>query len=274
MAAGQLIGAAHQAHRIEPLAIDGHRIAGFEVDLHDLGLGRGRVHRGGHRVHLLGRLHVGILQNSSLDAAAQQVQVDRIGGLLGDGHRNAAALAVGDRFLPAHAPFPGRGQHLEFGSQGANGHIEPNLVVALAGAAVGHGISSHLAGHLHQATGNQGPGQGGGEGVTALIESVGADRGKGELSDERFDQVTHDRLAGTGIEGLAADRLKLIPLAQVRGEGDHLVHTPLLQEVRDADTGVDTAGIGKHHLLGPWRGALCRRRHRCCSCVGASDCPP
>ena len=279
MTAGQFIGPPHQAHRIQPLAIDRHRIAGFELNLHDLGLSRSGVHRDSHRVHLLRRLHVGILENTGLDAAAQQVEVDRIGRLLAHGRRNTAALAVGDRFLAAHPPLPGRGQHLEFGRQGTDGHIEAHLVVALAGAAMGHRIGTHLPGHLHQPPGDQRAGQGGGQRIATLVEGIGADGGEGELGDEGFNQVAHDRLAGAAVEGLAANRLELIALTEVGGEGDHLLHAPFLLEIGDADTGVDAAGIGQHHPAGPGGGAgavgigLGRRRHQCCSWGIASDCP-
>ncbi len=116
---------------------------------------------------------------------------------------------------------------------------------------MGHGIGTHLPGDLHQTPGDQGPGQGRGEGVAPLIEGVGADGGEGEVNDEGLNQVAHNRLAGTGIERLLANRLQLIPLAQVGREGDHLLHAPLIQQIRDADAGVHPAGICQHRPLGP-----------------------
>ena len=196
VAAGQGIGLADQAHRIEAQAVDAHRVALLKADLNDLGLIRRRIHRHGHGVDLLGRLHVGILQGAGFDRAAQQVEVDRIGRFLAHRRGDATALAVGDGLLAAHAPLPRRGEHLEVGGEGADGHIEAHLVVALAGAAVGHRIGAHLAGNLHKSPRDQGPGQGCGEGIAAFIEGVSPDSREGEFGDEGLDQVTHDRLAG------------------------------------------------------------------------------
>ena len=212
MAAGQGIGLADQAHRIEAQAVDAHRIALLKADLNDLGLIRRRIHRHGHGVDLLGRLHVGILQGARFDRAAQQVEVDRIGRFLAHGRRNATALAVGDGLLAAHAPLPRRGEHLEVGGESADGHIEAHLVVALAGAAVGHRIGAHLTGNLNQSPRDQGPGQGCGEGIAAFIEGVSPNSREGEFGDEGLDQVAHDRLAGPRIERLLTNRLQLVAL--------------------------------------------------------------
>jgi hypothetical protein len=48
-------------------------------------------------------------------------------------------VGVVDRVLAGHPPAPDRGEHLEVGGQGPGGHLEADLVVALAGAAVGDG---------------------------------------------------------------------------------------------------------------------------------------
>ena len=56
---------------------------------------------------------------------------------------------------------------------------------------MGHCIGAHLPGNLHQSARNQGPGQGGAEGITALIQGVGPDRWKRKFGDEWFDQITN-----------------------------------------------------------------------------------
>ena len=76
MAAGQGVGAANQADRIEAHAIDRHRIALLKGDLHHLGRIGGGLDRAGHRVDLLGRFHHRILEGTRFDAAAEQVEVD------------------------------------------------------------------------------------------------------------------------------------------------------------------------------------------------------
>ena len=46
---------------------------------------------------------------------------------------------VGDFFDAGHAPFAGGGDDLEIGGERADGDIEPDLVVAFSGAAMGDG---------------------------------------------------------------------------------------------------------------------------------------
>ena len=118
-----------------------------------------------------------------------------------------------------------------------------------------------LPGQLHQAPGNQGPGQGGGKRIAALIEGVGPDGGEGKFRDEGFDQVGHDRLAGAGIKRLLANWLQFIALAQVGGEGDHLLHPPFLDQIRDTNAGIHPAGVSQHHLFCPSH-ARCHRLNR------------
>ena len=265
MAAGQGVGAADQADGVETLAINADGIAVLETDFHHLGLLGSRIHTHGEGVDLLGRLHVGILQGTRLNRAPQQVEVNRIRRLLAHRGRDATTLAIGDRLLAAHTPFPGRGQHLEIGCQGANRHVEAHLVVALAGAAMGHGIRTNLAGDLHQTASDQGTRQGRGERVAAFVESVGTNRRKGEVADEGLDQVTNDRLACPGIQRLLTDGLELIPLPQIGGEGNHLLHAPLVFEIRNTDAGIHTTGIRQHSLLGP--------AHQRSPCAQSTDSP-
>ena len=120
---------------------------------------------------------------------------------------------------------------------------------------MGHRIGAHLPGHLHQPACDQGAGQGSGERIAALVERIGPDGGEGELTDERIDQIVHQGAAGAGGEGLEADGLELVALAEIGGEGDHLLHPPFPHQVGNADAGVDTAGIGENHPPGAGRTA-------------------
>ena len=54
--------------------------------------------------------------------------------------RQIARLAVGDFILPAHPPIPDGGDDFQVRSQGGDAHINPHLVIAFAGAAVGYGV--------------------------------------------------------------------------------------------------------------------------------------
>ena len=115
---------------------------------------------------------------------------------------------------------------------------------------MGYCIRTDLARHLHKSPGDQRTCQSGGQGIATLIKSVGTDGGKGEFFDERPNEIPHQRLTGTSIESLTPNRLQLIALAEVSCKGDHLLDTPLLLEIRNADTRIHAAGISKHNLLG------------------------
>src|SRR3972149_2339550 len=87
------------------------------------------------------RRRPGVLQDARLDGAAPEVGVDRVGRGLGDGDLDAAGLRVFDLLVAreAHA-HAHRRDHLQGGVEGVDGDIEADLVVALAGAAVGPGV--------------------------------------------------------------------------------------------------------------------------------------
>ena len=136
---------------------------------------------------------------------------------------------------------------------------------------MGHRIGAHLTGNLHQSACDQGPRQGSAEGITALIQGVGPDRWKRKFGDEWFDQITNQRLAGAGIQCLLANRFKLIPLTQVGSKGDHLLHAPLVFEIRNADAGIHSAGVSQHHLVCPRHESGRRLIHRIVRCRAPSN---
>ena len=250
MGARQAVGFTDQGHRVQLLTVDRHRIACFKGNL-DLFRGiRSRLHRSRHRKHLLRRSHHRVFKGSGFNAAAQQIEIDRVGRLLAHRCGQTKAFAVGDGLLTAHAPLTGWGEHLEVRCQRSDGHIETHLIIALACASMGDSIGTHFPGHFHQALRDQRPRQGRGEGVTAFVKGVGTNRRKGEILDKRLDQISHQRLTGTGIQRFLTNRLQLIALAEISGKGDHILNTPFLLEVWDADTGIHSPGIGEYHLLG------------------------
>ena len=84
-------------------------------------------------------------------------------------------------------PFaPGR-DHGDVGLQGVIGELEADLVVALAGGAVGDGVGADLLGDLDLLLGDQRPGDRGAEQVLALVLGVGP--------EHREDVVAHELVA-------------------------------------------------------------------------------
>src|SRR5258708_3866132 len=85
-------------------------------------------------------------------------------------------------------PFAPRRDDLDVGRERVIAEFETDLVVALAGGAVGHRVGADLAGNLDLALGDQGAGDRGAEQVLAFVESVGAEHRKDEIADEFLTQ--------------------------------------------------------------------------------------
>ena len=119
-------------------------------------------------------------------------------------------------------PFaPGR-DHLDIGIEGIVGQLEPHLVVALAGGAVGDGVGAGLLGDLDLPLGDQRPGDGGAQQIQPLIQGVGAEHREDEVADEFLAQILDEDLLDAQHLRLLARRFQLLALAQVGGEGDDL----------------------------------------------------
>ena len=70
-----------------------------------------------------------------------------------------------------------------------DGDVEAHLVVALARAAMGHGVGTLARRDLHEELRDERPGEGRGEGVRALVEGVGLEVGPDERADEALTGV-------------------------------------------------------------------------------------
>ena len=173
--------------------------------------------------------------------------------------RRLAALVLGDRDLVIRGegeqlgarvelPFAPRRDHPDVGIEGVVGELEADLVVALAGGAVGDGIGAGGRGDLDLALGDQRPGDRCAEQIDALIERVGAEHREHVVAHEDVAQVFDEDLLDPGLLGLGPRRFQLLALAEVGGEGHDLAAVPLLQPTQD-DGGVKAARIRQHHFL-------------------------
>ena len=145
-----------------------------------------------------------------------------------DGH--VVRLGVGQRVLPrADVPLAPGGDDLQQGVQGLDRQLKAHLVVALAGAAVGHGVGPLLFGDLDHVLGGDRPGEGGAQQVLSLVDGAGLHRGEGVLGQKLLAQVHDVGLAGAAGQGLFLQPHQLlVTLAQVGREGDHLAAIVLL----------------------------------------------
>ena len=178
----------------------------------------------------------------------QQVGVHRVGRAAAavlhlDGY--AVLLRVRQEFFArVQVPLAPRREHLDAGLERVIAELEADLVVALAGRAVGHRVGAGLARDLDLALGDQRPRDRRAEQVLAFIDRVGAKHGKNEIAHEFLTQIVDVDLLHAGRLRLRPRRLQLLALADVGGEGDDLAAIHILQPVQD-DRGVEAAGIGE-----------------------------
>ena len=124
----------------------------------------------------------------------------------------------------AKLPFAPRRDDLDVGLERVGRELEPHLVVALAGRAVGDRVRPDFAGDLDQPLGDQRPRDRGAEQILALVLRVGAEHREHVVAHEFLAQVLDEDVLGLDAEhfGLRARGLQLLALAEVGGEGDDL----------------------------------------------------
>jgi hypothetical protein len=235
----------------DSLAVQADRVALFEADL-DLGRFVGRQHRRDCALEdVFRRRLVRVLEHLALGRGVQEVGVDRERRLaaLVLGHGDLVLFGEVDQVGPAlEVPFAPRRDDLDARFQRIVAELEADLVVALAGGAVGDCVGAGLARDLDLALGDQRPGDRGAEQIDALVDSVGAEHREHVVAHEFLAEILHIDLADAQHLGLAAGRLQLLALAEIGGECDHLAAIGLLQPFED-DRGIEPAGIGEHDLL-------------------------
>ena len=223
----------------------------LEADGDDLGRVRSLLGVDGALVDVVGRDLGGILEHPCLPRRCAAGWHRPKGGfaafVLGDG--DLVEFGVFDQLRAAlQVPFaPGR-DHPDRRVEGIGGELEPHLIVALAGGAVGNRVSPALPGDFDQTLGDQGTGDGGAEQVLALVNRVGAEHRKHEIAHELLAQILDVDVSYAHHLGLATSRLQFLALPQIGGEGDHLAAVGALEPFED-DGGIEPARIGEHHFL-------------------------
>src|ERR1700737_2735943 len=130
-------------------------------------------------------------------------------------------------------PFAPGCYDLDVGGERVVAELEADLVVALAGGAMGDGIGADLASDLDLPLGDQRGRDRGAEKVGAFIERVGAKHRKDEIAHKLLAQIVDKDLADPEQLGLAARRSQLLALAEIGGKGDDLAAISLLQPAQD-----------------------------------------
>src|SRR5256885_14541246 len=142
-------------------AIHGDRRPLLEPDLDD-GRQLRRLERVAcHDEDVLRGVVGGVFQDAAFMRTVPQVAVGGVRLLQRGLHRDRFRFHVRDQVLPAvELPFAPRRDHLQLRRERRVGELEAHLIVALAGAAVRHGLSSGALGkrHLMRSHGGAGPG--------------------------------------------------------------------------------------------------------------------
>ena len=229
-------------------AVDRDRDAGFEGD-GDLIRRRREFRGGGVVVDVLGGGVPDVLEVAGFDGAAPDVLVDRVRVLLGGLDRQALFLGEGDGLVAGQGEVADRGDALQVRAEGLDADLEADLVVALAGAAVGHGGGAEFAGGLDQVLDDHRAGDRGDQRVVALVEGVGLQRGHAVLVGELVARVGHVGLDGAAAQGALADRLqRFAALSDVDRHGDDL-GAGGFADPADGYGSIQATGVGQHNTL-------------------------
>ena len=121
-------------------------------------------------------------------------------------------VSIGDLVGTAlQIPLANRGDNLELGVEGLDGSLKTNLVVTLAGAAVGDGVGTELVGGAHEMLGDERAGNGGNQRIHTLIQGVGLQRLHAVFIGEFVAGVYHIRFNGTAGKRALLDGFELSP---------------------------------------------------------------
>src|SRR3974390_1352775 len=178
-----------------------------------------------------------------------------------DGERCFAALVLRDRDLVGLGEFdqlrpagefpraPLR-DDLDIGLERIIGELETDLIVAFAGGAVSHRVSTSFLYDIDLLFGDQRPRDGGAGKINAFVQRVGAKHRENVVANEFLAQVLDKDILGLDAKklGLFASRRQLLALPQIGGEGDDFRPVGGLQPFED-DGRVEAAGIGEHNLF-------------------------
>src|SRR5262249_25467403 len=143
-----------QRHAVHLLAVQADRYAVFEFDFEVFRLvgGLDRIDGPGEGVGR--RLVPRVFEDTRLATAAEQVQIEAVRTLLGRLHRDAVLGGVFDFFRAVHLPFADRSDNLQIRCQSLESNVKSDLIVPLAGTAVGDRLRLVLAGRSYHELGD------------------------------------------------------------------------------------------------------------------------
>lgn len=135
------------------------------------------------------------------------------------------------------------GNDLDFRIDGVESQLEPHLIIALTGAAMGNVLTVSGKGSSHLATSNDGTGQTSAKKVLILVDGVALNGFPAELLDELALQIINDHLFGADLKGLLLDGSPVLLLSDIGKVADDRV--TFLQEIVQDCRGIKAAGVGQ-----------------------------
>ena len=188
--------------------------------------------------------------------------------------RDPVLARVGDLLVAAHRPRAHRRDHLQLRRERRDRALDPHLVVALAGAAVGDRVAARLARVLDRELGDQRPAERGEQRVAVAVVGVRLDRRQHVLARELLARVDDVAVERAELQRLALDDVVVLArLAEVDGERDDLglvlVLDPLEHHARveaarvEQQHAPDLAGLGQVATRRAWRRGRRRGGPRC-----------
>src|SRR5699024_1247188 len=199
---------------------------------------------------VLGGFVPDVLEEAGLDGASPHVLVDRERVVLGGLDGQALALGVLDGLVTGQGEVAHRGDALQLGSERGDRDLEADLVVALAGAAVGDGAGAELLRRLDQVLGDHRAGDRRDVRVGVHVQRVGLERRHAVLLGELVAGVGDVGLDGAAVQGALADHLEILSaLAAVHRAGDDIGAGGVVDPA-DGHGGGEAAGEGEDDAVG------------------------
>ena len=252
IAAADLIQLGNEDGGLHLFAVQAHRHALFKCQLHELGLvrcGLGADTQLQKARLIVLRLVARVLKVKALMAQVPQVLILGVVGLAVDLQRDVMCLGIVDLFVTAlDVPLTPRSDDLQVRCKVHDGQFKAHLIVALAGAAVAHGICTLGAGDLHHTLCQNGSCKAGAQQI-ALVIGPGLHGGDDVILHKFIGQIFYVQLGSTACLGALFQTFQLALLAHIAAHCNDLAVVVMLFQPWDDNGSIQTAGIGQHDLF-------------------------
>ena len=189
------------------------------------------------------------LDGEKMSAKNIILKLNEIGGANGIGLLDIVGLGVVDfLFTGLDVPLTPGGDDMHLGGEVLDGQLETNLVVALAGTAVGDGIGAFLQGDVHQALGDAGTGMGGTQQIL-FINGAGLHAGNDEIINVFIGQIGDDALGSTGLNGLFFQTFQFVGLTHITCNCNDFAVVVVLFQPGNDNGSIQATGVCQYNFF-------------------------